>query len=79
MGLDTLSYEKLAPSLFEKEVLKEDVVVDTKQITDPAFEIGCLEAQISDMLLGVQINPESGPEIDILIENYNEAIAILKS
>lgn len=79
MGLDTLNYEKVAPSSFTKEILKESVVVDTKQINDPAFEIGCLEAQISDMLVGVQINPESGPEIDILIENYNKAIAILKS
>lgn len=79
MGLDTLTYEKLAPSLFEKEVLKEDIVVETKQINDPAFEIVCLEAQISDMQLGVQINPESQPEIDVLIANYQEAIAILKS
>lgn len=79
MALDTLTYEKLAPSLFEKEILKEAVVVDTKQITDPAFEIGCLEAQISDMLAGVVINPESFDEIDILIKNYNEAILVLKS
>lgn len=79
MSLDTLTYVKIDVDTFTKEVFKESVLDDSKEITDPAFEIACLEAQISDMKAGVVINPESGPEIDILIANYNEAIAILKS
>lgn len=79
MSLDTLTYTKIDVDTFTKEVFKEEILDDTKEITDPAFEIGCLEAQISDMLAGVVINPESQAEIEVLIANYNEAIAILKS
>lgn len=79
MSLDTLTYVKIDVDTFTKEVFKEEVLDEQKTITDPAFEIGCLEAQISDMQAGVLINPESQAEIDILVANYNEAIAILKS
>lgn len=79
MALDTLTYEKLDTNLFNKEVFKEGILDDSKQIIDPAFEIGCLEAQISDMLAGMDSNPDTKDEVLALIANYEEAIVILKS
>lgn len=78
MALDTITCE-LKDGSYTLKVFKEEVLDEQKAIDDPAFQAGCFEAQISDLMAGMDSNPDTKDEVLALIANYEEAITCLKA
>jgi len=69
--MDKITYKKKGDK-FTKTIIQEEVINVTE-------EMQALETQIADLKSGIADTSEDQAKIDELIENYEEALIVLKS